>query len=79
MRKALALSVIVVLSGVLTGCGSGERNQDGGRTEAETQQALRDSTFGPMTDAMNRAEGVVQMQQDRSRELDEALDKAEGR
>ena len=26
MRKALALSVIVVLSGVLTGCGSGERN-----------------------------------------------------
>ena len=32
-----------------------------------------------VTDAMNRAEDVVQMQQDRSRELDEALDKAEGR
>ena len=79
MRKALAVFVTVVLSGALTGCGSGERDQDGGRTEAETQQALSDSTFGPMTDAMNRAEDVVQMQQDRSRELDEALDKSEGR
>jgi hypothetical protein len=79
MRKALAVFTTVVLSGALTGCGSGERNQDSGRTEAETQQALSDSTFGSMTDAMNRAEDVVQMQQDRSRELDEALDKAEGR
>ena len=79
MRKALAVFITVVLSGALTGCGSGERNQDGGRTEAETQQALSDSTFGSMTDAMNRAEDVVQMQQDRSRELDEALDKSEGR
>jgi len=79
MRNALAVFIAVVLSGALTGCGSGERNQDGGRTEAETQQALSDSTFGPMSDAMNRAEDVVQMQRDRSRELDEALDKSEGR
>jgi len=79
MRNALAVFIAVVLSGALTGCGSGERNQDGGRTEAETQQALSDSTFGPMSDAMNRAEDVVQMQQDRSRELDEALDRSEGR
>ena len=79
MRNALAVFIAIVLSGALTGCGSGERNQDGGRTEAETQQALSDSTFGPMSDAMNRAEDVVQMQRDRSRELDEALDRSEGR
>ncbi len=79
MRKALALSIAVFLGGVLTGCGPDERNEDGGRTEAEKQQALSDSTFGPMTDAMDRARDVAQMQQDRSRELDEALEKSEGR
>ena len=79
MRKALALFITLFLSGALTGCGPGERNEGGGRTEAEAQQALSDSTFGPMTDAMDRARAVTQMQQDRSRELDEALEKSEGR
>ena len=79
MRKALAVSIAVILGGALTGCGPSERSQDGGRTEAEKQQALSDSTFGPMTDAMDRARDVAQMQQERSRELDEALENSEGR
>ena len=79
MRKALALSLAVILIGSSTGCHSSEHNQDGSRTEAEKQQALSDSTFGPMTDAMERARDVAQMQQDRSRELDEALENSEGR
>ena len=79
MQKALALSIAVFLGGALIGCDPGERSQDGGRTEAEKQQALSDSTFGPMADALDRAQDVVQMQQDRSRELDEALEQSEGR
>jgi len=79
MRNALALFITPFLSGALAACGPGERNEGGGPTEAETQQALSDSTFGPMSDAMDRARAVNQMQQDRSRELDEALEKSEGR
>ena len=43
-------------------------------TEAERQQALRDSAFGGLVEPMDRAAGVEQLQLDRKRELDEALD-----
>jgi len=43
-------------------------------TEAERQQALRDSAFGGLIEPMDRAAGVEQLQLDRKRELDEALD-----
>ena len=42
-------------------------------TEAERQQALRDSAFGSLVEPMDRAAGVEQLQLDRKRELDEAL------
>jgi hypothetical protein len=42
-------------------------------TEAERQQALRDSAFGDLVEPMDRAAGVEQLQLDRKRELDEAL------
>ena len=42
-------------------------------TEAERQQALRDSAFGGLVEPMDRAAGVEQLQLDRKRELDEAL------
>lgn len=44
------------------------------RTEAERQQALRDSAFGGLVEPMDRAAGVEQLQLDRKRELDEALE-----
>ena len=42
-------------------------------TEAERQQALRDSAFGDLVEPMDRAASVEQLQLDRKRELDEAL------
>ena len=43
------------------------------RTEAERQQALRDSAFGGLVEPMDRAAEVEQLQLERKRELDEAL------
>lgn len=42
-------------------------------SEAERQQAPRDSAFGDLVEPMDRAAGVEQLQLDRKRELDEAL------
>ena len=44
------------------------------RTQAEREQALRDSAFGGLVEPMDRAESVEQLQLDRKRELDAALD-----
>ena len=44
------------------------------RTEAERQQALRDSAFGGLVEPMDRAAEVEQLQLDRKREIDEALE-----
>lgn len=43
-------------------------------TDAERQQALRDSAFGGLVEPMDRAAGVEQLQLDRKRELDAALE-----
>lgn len=43
------------------------------RSEAEREQALRDSAFGGLVEPMDRAAEVEQLQLDRKRELDEAL------
>ena len=44
-------------------------------TEAARQQALRDSAFGGLVDPMDRAAEVEQLQLDRKREIDEALER----
>jgi hypothetical protein len=50
-------------------------NDDAERaTEAERQQALRDSAFGSMVEPLDRARGVEQLTLDRKRELDAALE-----
>lgn len=43
-------------------------------SEAERAQALRESAFGGLVEPMDRAAGVEQLQLDRKRELDEALE-----
>ena len=79
MRKFLALSVAVMLIGASSGCGPSQSNEGDRRTEAERQQALRDSAFGSAAVALERAREVEQLQQDRKSELEAALESAEGR
>lgn len=79
MRKVLTLLTAVILIGASSGCGPGKPNHDDGRTEAEKQQAVRNSTFGPMVGTLDRARGVAQLQQDRKSKLDAATENSEGR
>ena len=43
-------------------------------TDAERQQALHDSAFGSLAEQMDRAAEVQQLQLDRKRDIDAALD-----
>jgi len=71
MRKAFVLLMGVILIGTSSGC---DPNQEKVRTGAEKQQALHDSTFGPMAESMDRAREVEQLQQDRKDRIDAALE-----
>ena len=79
MRKFLAVSTVMILIGASSGCGPSESTQDSGRTEAEQQQALRDSTFGSLAESLDRAGEVEQVQQDRKDKIDAALENSGGR
>lgn len=79
MRKLFSLSMAMILIGASSGCGAGSSNPDKGKTEAEKQQALRDSTFGPMAETLDRAKAVEQLQQERKDKLDAAMENSEGR
>jgi hypothetical protein len=70
-RKAYLLLAMLLFAG---GCGSGADRVVDERTDAEKQQALRDSAFGGLVDPMDRAATVEQLGIDRKRELDAALD-----
>ena len=74
MRKFFALSTAVILIGASSACGPGQTSQGDSRTVAERQQAAGDSAFGPMVEVMDRARDVEQLQRDRQRELDEAIE-----
>jgi hypothetical protein len=77
MRKLLSLSAAIFLMITLTsGCGPAGSSKES-RTEAEKQQALRDSAFGPMVETMDRARGVDQLQHDRKGKLDAAMTNSE--
>jgi hypothetical protein len=56
----------------VSACGSGAVEEQ--KTEAEKQQALQDSAFGAYAEQMNRAAEVQQLQLDRKREIDAALE-----
>ena len=58
---------------VLSACGSDAVEEP--PTAAEREQALRDSEFGSLAEAMDRAAEVQQLQLDRKREIDEALER----
>jgi len=74
MGKFFALSIAVIVIGVSSGCGPSKSHHSDGRPKAEKQQALDDSTFGPMVGTMDRARGVEQLQQDHKSKLDAAID-----
>lgn len=67
MRSLLILAALTIASACAPDAPE-ERS-----TEAERQQALRDSAFGGLVEPMDRAAEVEQLQLDRKRELDEAL------
>ncbi len=79
MRKLFSLAMAMILIGASGGCGAGSSDPDKGKTEAEKQQALRDSTFGPMVETLDRAKAVEQLQQKRKNKLDAAMENSEGR
>jgi len=79
MRKFPALCVAVVLVGTAGGCGSEDSSIEASRTEAEKQQALRESAFGSMVGTMDKAAAVEQLSQDRKRNLDEAIEDSDSR
>ncbi len=79
MRKFFALTMAVMLTVASSGCGPSQSDQADRRTEAERQQALRDSAFGTAAVALERAREVEQLQQDRKSELEAAMESAEGR
>ena len=70
MQTAGRLLLVGVLAAV-SACAPDASEQR--TTEAERQQAQRDSAFGGLVEPMDRAAGVEQLQLDRKRELDEAL------
>ena len=71
MRKALMLSMAAMLIGASIGCSP---DQEEVRTEADREQALRESAFGSMAESMDRAAEVEQLQQDRKNQIDAALE-----
>lgn len=71
--NALIRTVLVTATlGTMSACGPGAVEER--PTEAEQQQALRDSAFGGLVEPMDRAAEVQQLQLDRKREIDAALD-----
>ena len=58
---------------LLLGCSPGE--DPPAKSDAEKQQALEESAFGEMTSTLDRAKEVEDLNADRKRQLDEAMDK----
>jgi len=70
--RLLARTTLVVIALLASGACAPDAPQERS-TEAERQQALRESAFGDLVEPMDRAAEVEQLQLDRKRELDEAL------
>lgn len=74
MQKCLAVCVAMILAGAAGGCGSEDGTIEASRTEVEKQQALRDSTFGSLAGTIDQAHSVEQLNEDRKRNLDDAIE-----
>jgi len=76
MQRFLALSMAVILMGATSGCGPTQSSDDSHRTDAEKQQTLHDSSFGPMVGTMGHVRSVELLQQNRKGNLDAAMEKS---
>jgi len=74
MMKANTLAIAMLFMVATSGCGSGGSDQAEVKSDEEKQQALRDSAFGEMTETLDRAEDVEQLQKDRMSELNSAIE-----
>ena len=74
IMKAKTFIITILLAAAVSGCGSGGSDQADVRSDEEKQQALRDSAFSEMTETLERAEEVEQLQKDRMSELNSAIE-----
>jgi hypothetical protein len=70
--KPAARVLLLAFIATVTGCGSSSADEE--TTRPDAQQALRESAFGGLVEPMDRAAAVEQLQQDRKREIDAALE-----
>ncbi|MBT8442554.1 MAG: hypothetical protein KJO76_09230 [Gammaproteobacteria bacterium] len=68
----MPVTVMIALVPLL-GCSPGE--EPPAKSDAEKQQALEESAFGDMTSTLDRAKEVEDLNADRKRQLDEAMEK----
>lgn len=67
MRLILLVFFASILVGIFAGCA---QNDEGAKSEAARQEALRDSAFGELTETLDRAREVERLQQNRKAEID---------
>lgn len=70
LRDAMAL---LAASAALSACGTETR--DAPAAQSQRPQTSRESAFGNLAEPIDRAAGVEQLQIDRKREIDEALER----
>lgn len=68
-------SRLSILLALLALCACGPDPVSERPSAAQREQALRDSTFGAMTETMDRAAEVEQLGRERKREIDAALER----
>jgi hypothetical protein len=74
MNKFIVLSASLLWVVAVSGCGSDDATPPRVQTQAEKQQALRDSEFGSAAEALDKARAVEQLNLERKAKLDEALE-----
>jgi hypothetical protein len=74
MNKFIVLSASLMSVVAVSGCGSDDATPPRMQTQAEKQQALRDSQFGSSAEALDKARAVEQLNLERKDKLDEVLE-----
>ena len=74
MNKFIVLSATLIWVVAVSGCGSEDATPPRVQTQAEKQQALRDSEFASSAEALDKARAVEQLNLERKDKLDEALE-----
>lgn len=66
---------VTLMSTIILLLGCSPADDPPAKSDAKKQQALEESAFGEMTGTLDRAKEVEDLNADRKRQLDEAMDK----